>query len=502
MTWLPVTIGALAVAGCSCLSTCITLTQQLARVYRLRKERKNNKVPRLQLLILGCMIFNVLDTVCLVPMVANEGRLKEEVISMLEPATGIGDLVYTIQDNAAAYFQTIDAVYANASVTDRAYLDQMTPGMHQIDTAIKAKVGKLYSIIWQQLYNSIRGSNYAPSVEWIVNPREPVVTPEMLAEFTSAAALEECFLWVSNATATLNEEIVEIYPAALEIVSIGRAMGIQITIFTWSRVVGAMFYGLSVLNRFGLFSSVLNLPKQLIPALRVGLFVTGAFSVVIMTGIWWDDWNFNLLTATNTSHFYTFVMDVVVSSLMVKTILDVRREASGLKSSRQAAAWGVRVTVPTRQLFSMFAFLVSALVFSIALASLDSVTSPLLRMEMTSYREAVLLASYLAGFRFLRTLRSIRQQPSRIALGEGTEDYDTGYATRDRQQYVSGTSGFTNSPSGRDTLDLHHSISPDGNSPGVFTPKMERRQLLNPLTGSPAGSPTLLATEAIAAGQV
>ncbi|KAJ3018799.1 hypothetical protein HKX48_002616 [Thoreauomyces humboldtii] len=326
----------------------------------------------------------------------------------MDPSALIRDQLWNVQDNIAAFTVNFPTVYAAASDADQTMLKTDAEGLTAIVAGITASTNKFMSPVWGQLFNYVRGSPYGPSLEWLVDARSPHPSAALLANYTTPADINSNFGTIYVDSVKLSADVNALLPEALNFIKLGRGLGISITVFTYVRVGGALLYGFSVLDRFDLFSVVLGLHRWLIPAIRAGLIVCCAFSVILLTGIWWANWDYNLSTATNAAHFYVLSLDAIVSSLMVKAILKVRRDvAAGSKAA--AGTNGIRVTVPYGQLYGMFGYLVFALVVSIILACLDSVVGPWVRMEMTSYREAVLISGYTVGFRFLSTLRSFRR---------------------------------------------------------------------------------------------
>ncbi|KAJ3166555.1 hypothetical protein HDU87_002081 [Geranomyces variabilis] len=405
----PITVGAIAVSCVCVVATAAVLIQQCVIVNRLRRGKRGKAVPRLQLLILGCAIFNLLDSAVLVQMTINAGDLKVQCGVIFDPALQVRDRIWDLQDNLAAFSIALPGVYAAASSdSDTTMLDGDSTTMQAIGAGLVAQSQALASPVWLQIYNYVQNTIYAEGLEWLVHPRLPQPTPELMSMYTTPAQLNAGTLGCAASVAQLQADLTKLLPNSSKFIQLGSVFGTGVTLFTWIRVCGALLYGLSVLDRFQLFALVLSLPRCLIPMLRLGLVVSCAFSAVLLTGIWWANWDYAYAAATNLAQFYVIILDVIVSSMMVHTLVKLRRDMEG---SHKISA-SVRVTVPYRQLYAMFACLVTALLISIVLASMDGVVGAYLRMEMTAFREAILLSGYIVGFRFLSTLRALRDDKS------------------------------------------------------------------------------------------
>ncbi|KAJ3170385.1 hypothetical protein HDU88_009014 [Geranomyces variabilis] len=463
----PITLGAIAVSCVCVVATAAVLIQQCVIVHQLRRRKGGKPVPRLQLLILGCAIFNLLDSSVLVQMTVNAGDLKVQCGVIFEPALQVRDRMWDIQDNLAAFSMALPAVYAaTSSDSDKAMLDGDATAMQAIGAGLIAQSQALASPVWLQIYNYVQATIYADGLEWLVHPRLPQPTPELMSKYTTPAQLNTGTLGCVASVALLQADVTKLLPDSSKFVQLGLMFGTGVTLFTWIRVGAALLYGLSVLDRFHLFALVLSLPRWLIPMLRLGLVVSCAFSAVLLTGIWWANWDYDYAAATNLAQFYVIILDVIVSSMMVHTLVKLRRDMEG--SHKMSA--NVRVTVPYRQLYAMFVCLVTALLISIVLAGMDGVVGAYLRMEMTAFREAILLFGYVVGFRFLSTLRALRDDKNTSALKLATRLADGigGSSTRLnpllKHKPKAATSSFDNPTSACRTATGIVSTS-DGNSP-------------------------------------
>ncbi|KAJ3020040.1 hypothetical protein HKX48_001398 [Thoreauomyces humboldtii] len=327
MPWESITTGAMCFAVAASMGTTVSFFAQVHKVWKLyRQSGGKKKMPRLQFLVLAALTFILMDTIILIALIRCIGQLKEEAETIMGPAGAMKDVYYSMLDNNATFFQTYPAVYAAASDENRQTLTRSRAVLIFIGEGILSELGVFQTTMGQRFYNYIQGSKYQDSIGWFLLPRAPQVTEALLAQYTTPTQLSTGAGSVLTNALSLQSTYASLGPEITDVTGLGMNLGLLVTLFTWTRVIGVFLYGLSVLNRFAIFSIALRLPRWLIPTLRCILFLVCAFSVGLGTGIWYLNWNFRLDGAINTAHLFAFVLDIVVSSLMIKTLLRLRND--------------------------------------------------------------------------------------------------------------------------------------------------------------------------------
>ncbi|KAI8919504.1 hypothetical protein DFJ77DRAFT_279759 [Powellomyces hirtus] len=398
--WHPFTIAAMV---CACLALLITLAEVILRTRILLELRQQTKrILRLQIFMLGSILLSCMACCSLVKAVQTIADVKEMVTELVKPSMLMNDHFMTIKDNNATFFLALPEIVSNSNDKDKVMLLTNARILVALGALIQGAMNEVKTPLLIRLSKYVEGSKYEPGFAWISCPPAPKTTPELLAVYTTPAQLNEGSTLVLMTAATLQSEFDAIRPTLEEWIPKGRTLNIAVTMFGWARILGAFLYGLSVLNRFALFENVLLLPRWLIPTLQVGAVGATITGVTFHMLVWWGDWSFYLIVATSIPHFYVFLLDIVVSTLMVRTLVTLPTEAN------VGARTGVRITVPYAQLYSLFSYLLLSLVASIGLASIDTVVGGYFQMEMTAVRELLVISTYLSGFRFLSALRTFR----------------------------------------------------------------------------------------------